>query len=256
MSATSSMASEVIVRKCETLEEFHACVDLQRQVWGEADLEVEPVTLFVVAAQTGGQVLGAFDGPRLVGYTLALAALRNGAPYLHSHMTGVLPAYRDRGVGRSLKLFQREEALGRGIRLIEWTFDPLETRNARFNMNRLGAISRRYLSNLYGVTSSPLHRGLPTDRLVAEWFVDSAHVLAALAGAPGEAEPRQERTQASILLPPELDRWKRESPEQLRDLQGRIRAEFTDWFARGYAAVAIRENAAGAAYVLTPWSEF
>ena len=256
MSATSPMASEVVVRKCETLEEFHSCVDLQRQIWGEADLEVEPVTLFVVAAQTGGQVLGAFDGARLVGYTLALAALRNAAPYLHSHMTGVLPAYRDRGVGRSLKLFQREEALGRGIRLIEWTFDPLETRNARFNMNRLGAVSRRYLPNLYGVTSSPLHRGLPTDRLVAEWFLDSAHVLATLAGTPAEEALHQERAAASIALPCELDRWKRESPGQLRDLQGKIRAEFTDWFARGYAAVAIHEDAAGAAYVLTPWSDF
>lgn len=256
MSTPSPMASEVIVRKCETLEEFHACVDLQRQIWGEADLEVEPVTLFVVAAQTGGQVLGAFDSARLVGYTLALAALRNGAPYLHSHMTGVLPAYRDRGVGYSLKLFQREEALGRGIRLIEWTFDPLETRNARFNMNRLGAVCRRYLPNLYGVTSSPLHRGLPTDRLVAEWFLDSAHVLAALAGTPAEAEPHQERAAASIVLPRELDRRKRESSGQLRDLQGKIRAEFADWFARGYAAVALRENAAGAAYLLTPWSDF
>jgi len=256
MSAISPVASEVSVRKCETLEEFHSCVDLQRQIWGEADLEVEPVTLFVVAAQTGGQVLGAFDGPRLVGYTLALAALRNSAPYLHSHMTGVLPAYRDRGVGRSLKLFQRQEALGRGIRLIEWTFDPLETRNARFNLNRLGAVSRRYLSNLYGVTSSPLHRGLPTDRLVAEWFLDSEHVLATLAGAPADAEPHQESAVASIVLPRELDGWKRESPEQLRNLQGKIRAEFTDWFARGYATVAMSESASGAAYLLTPWSDF
>ena len=168
------------MRKCETLEEFHACVALQREIWDEADLEVEPATTFVVAAQTGGQVLGAYVGKTLVGYTLALAALRNGGAYLHSHMTGVVAGYRDRGVGRMLKLFQRDEALSRDIRLIEWTFDPLEMRNAHFNLNRLGAVARRYLPNLYGITTSPLHRGLATDRLVAEWYLDSPRVMAAI----------------------------------------------------------------------------
>ena len=252
MSSTFPAASGILVRRCERLEEFHACVDLERQIWGEADLEVEPATLFVVASQTGGQVLGAFDGGRLVGYTLALAALRNGAPYLHSHMTGVLPDYRNRGIARSLKLFQREEALGRGIRLIEWTFDPLETRNAHFNLNRLGAICRRYLPNLYGVTTSPLHRGLPTDRLVAEWFLDSGHVLAALRESSADSQIGT----VFITLPRELDRWKQECPEQLRSVQAKMRDEFTDWFARGYAAVRVRNDMPGTAYVLTPWSDF
>src|ERR1700730_14971354 len=162
----------MVVRKCCALEEFHACVELQREIWGEADLELEPVTMFVVASITGGQVLGAFDGERLVGYTLALVGLRENRTYLHSHQTGVCPEYRDRGVGRMLKLFQREEALGRNIRWIEWTFDPLELKNAHFNLNRLGAICRRYVKDLYGVTTSPLHRGIPTDRLVAEGRVE------------------------------------------------------------------------------------
>ena len=108
------MSQGIIVRKCESLDEFHRCVDLQREIWGEADLEVEPATMFVVAAHTGGQVLGAFDGDRLVGYTLAVVGLRDRVTYLHSHMTGVRSEYRDRGVGRMLKLFQRSEALGRG----------------------------------------------------------------------------------------------------------------------------------------------
>src|SRR6266403_831385 len=147
------MSEGIVVRKCIALEEFQSCVQLQREVWGESDLEVEPVTGFVVAAHTGGQVLGAFDGDRLVGYTLALVGLRGQGPYLHSHMTGVKSEYRDRGVGRMLKLFQRDEALGRGIRLIQWTFDPLELRNAHFNLNRRGAICREYQPNLYGVTT-------------------------------------------------------------------------------------------------------
>src|SRR5215468_2900920 len=190
------MTERIVIRKCEAMDEFHECVRLQREVWGEADLEVEPVTLFIVASQTGGQVIGAFDGDRMVGFTLALAAVRNGAAYLHSHMTGVLAKYRDRGVGRMLKLFQREEALGRDIRLIEWTFDPFETRNAHFNLNRLGAICRRYLPNLYGVTTSPLHRGLATDRLMAEWALDSPRVITAV--SQGIVEPAIEGAQIPV----------------------------------------------------------
>jgi predicted GNAT superfamily acetyltransferase len=246
------MSSEIVVRKCAGIAEFQRCVDLQKEIWGEKDIEVEPATLFVVAAETGGQVLGAFDGPRLVGYTLALVGYTNGTVFLHSHMTGVLAEYRDRGVGRALKLFQRDEALGRGIRVIVWTFDPLETRNAHFNLNRLGAIARKYLPNLYGVTTSPLHFGLPTDRLWAEWPLDSARVVAAVSdlGKEPEAVP------AAIELPAELEDWKTSDPARVAKVQARIREEFTAWFARGYAAVGVRKTAAGADYLLTPWSDF
>jgi predicted GNAT superfamily acetyltransferase len=246
------MSEGIVVRKCEGIEEFQRCVALQREIWGEDDLEVEPATLFVVAEETGGQVLGAFDGERLVGYTLALVGLRGGTIYLHSHMTGVLADYRDRGVGRALKLFQREEALARGIRLIVWTFDPLENRNAHFNLNRLGAIARKYLPNLYGLTTSPLHLGLPTDRLLAEWPLDSARVLAAvedLAKEPGEAP-------ATIELPAELDRWKQNDTASVARVQTRIREEFTGWFARGYAAIGTRKSEKGMEYLLAPWSDF
>jgi predicted GNAT superfamily acetyltransferase len=246
------MSGEIIVRKCESLEDFHRCVELQREIWGEADLEVEPATMFVVAAHTGGEVLGAFDDDRLVGYTLALVGLRERTTYLHSHMAGVKPEYRDRGVGRMLKLFQRSEALGRGIRLIQWTFDPLETRNAHFNLNRLGAICRTYQPNLYGVTTSPLHRGLATDRLLVEWHLDSARVVAAIENLvkdPIEAP-------ASIELPAELERWQREGSTEVGAVQARVREEFTNWFAKGYAAVALRTAPGSRAYLLTPWSDF
>src|SRR5271170_1202805 len=246
------MSEGIVVRKCAGMEEFHACVALQREVWGESDLEVEPATLFVVAEETGGQVLGAFDGERLVGYTLALVGLREGSVFLHSHMTGVLGEYRDRSVGRALKLFQREEALGRGIRLIVWTFDPLEIRNAHFNLNRLGAIARKYLPNLYGLTTSPLHLGLPTDRLWAEWQLDSARVMAAISDLAKEPETAP----ATIDLPAELDRWKQSDTGEVAKVQARIREEFASWFARGYAAVGVRKSATGTAYLLAPWSDF
>jgi predicted GNAT superfamily acetyltransferase len=245
------MSAGVVVRKCAALQEFQACVALQREVWGESDLEVEPVSGFVVASETGGQVLGAFDGARLVGYTLALVGFRDGVVYLHSHHTGVHQDYRDRGVGRMLKLFQREEALGRGIRFIQWTFDPLELRNAHFNLNRLGAICREYKPNLYGVTTSPLHRGLDTDRLLAEWRLDSPRVIASIGDlvVPANAP-------AEIALPADLARWKQSDSRQVKLVQDRIRAEFTHWFARGYAAIAMRKTLLGAAYLLAPWSDY
>ena len=170
------------MRPCHGIEEFEACVRVERAVWKSADIDVVPIPLFVVAAETGGQVLGAFHDTELVGFTLAIAGWRERKPFLHSHMTAVLGAYRDRGIGRRLKLFQREDALARGIALIEWTFDPLIMKNAYFNFMRLGAIARRYLPNAYGITTSPLHAALPTDRLVAEWHLRSPRVRRVLAG--------------------------------------------------------------------------
>jgi len=245
------MSGEIVVRLCEGLNEFRACVALQREIWGEADLEIVPDTILVVAAHTGGQILGAFDGGRLIGFTLSMPGLRNGAPYLHSHMTGVLAEYRDSGVGRMLKLLQREEALSRNIRLIEWTFDPLEMRNAHFNLNRLGAISRRYLPNLYGITSSPLHRGLATDRLLAEWHLDSPRVMAALNGELASPESAD-----SIEIPSSLEHWKSNDREQVENLQAVVRAKFAEEFARGYAAVGVAKTSQGKAYRLVPWSDF
>ena len=242
----------IAIRKCQVLEEFHACVGLQREVWGEADLEIEPVTMFVVASLTGGQVLGAFDGETMVGYTLAVVGLRQGVIYLHSHQTAVRSAYRNRGVGRMLKLFQRDEALGREIRLVEWTFDPLELKNAHFNLNRLGAICRRYIPNLYGVTTSPLHRGIETDRLVAEWRLDSPRVIAAIQDlAPGATD-----APAAIELPAELEQWQQNDAPRVQAVQTRVREEFTKWFAREYAAIGVRAGEKGQAYLLAPWSDF
>jgi len=246
------MIEPIQIRKCAALEEFHECVELQRRIWGEKELEVEPATMFVVAAHSGGQVLGAFDGKRMVGYTLALAGLRDSVPYLHSHMTGIDGEYRDRGIGRMLKLFQREEALGRGIRLIQWTFDPLEFRNAHFNLNKLGAICRQYFPNLYGLTTSPLHRGLPTDRLLVEWNLDSKKTVAAI-GDLAHEDGFEAPVRIEVAKP---DGGAGESAEETAKMQETLRSEFTNWFARGYAAVGFQTLSASRAYLLTPWSDF
>ena len=245
------MSGEVVVRRCEGLEEYRACVALQKEIWAEADVELVPDSVFVVAEHTGGQTLGAFEGQRLIGFTLAMPGLRNGGAYLHSHMTGVHANYRDRGVGRMLKLYQREEALSRDIRLVEWTFDPLEMRNAHFNLNRLGAIARRYEPNMYGITSSPLHRGFATDRLVAEWYLDSPRVMAALGGASPEPAVAE-----CIEIPASLDEWKAHDLPQVQKLQSRVRAQFAEAFAKGHAALGVTRTKQGSGYQLAPWSDF
>lgn len=224
-------------------------MEVERAVWNDRDLEV-PITLYVVAVETGGQVLGAFQGDRMVGFTFAVPALHGGKAYLHSHMTAVLPEVRDRGVGRSLKLFQRADALARGIDKVEWTFDPLEIKNAHFNLMRLGAVVRRLLPNCYGVTGSPLHGGLPTDRLVAEWDLRSERVERCLRNEPPVASlgPGVER----ISVPQAIGVWRVEKPEEARRIQSCIREEFIHWFGRGYTAVAIETRNDPAQYILEP----
>jgi predicted GNAT superfamily acetyltransferase len=247
------MTPDIQIRKCTTLTDFHRCVEIQREVWRESDLETEPYVTFVVAHQTGGQVLGAFDGDTMVGFSMSLVGLHGTAPYLHSHMTGVLASHRDRRVGRLLKLFQRDEALSRDIRLVEWTFDPLEIRNAHFNFNRLGGICRKIIPNFYGVTSSPLHRGLPTDRLLVEWQLDTKRVIAAISDLTREPKDAP----AAIHLPAELEDWsKTQQTDRLIELQSRIREEFQHWFAKQYAVTGVRFTTHGVDYCLAPWSDF
>ncbi len=176
-------AAAVELAPVREMAELDACVALQRAVWGYADGDVLPRRMFVLANHLGGQVFGARVAGELAGFAMALPGVRDGAAYLHSHMLAVLPPYRDLGLGRRLKLLQREDALQRGIDLMEWTFDPMQAKNAYFNLQRLGAVSCRYEPNFYGDLPSTLQPGLATDRLVARWWLRSERVAQALAGA-------------------------------------------------------------------------
>ncbi|MFY9801523.1 MAG: GNAT family N-acetyltransferase [Candidatus Acidiferrales bacterium] len=237
---------EIEVRHCESLAEYETCVQLQFQVWGEQIAVPSPI--FVVAHHTGGQILGAYDGEKMVGFTLALAGTRAGKPFLHSHMTAVLPAYQNQGVGRRLKLFQRHDALKRDIRLVEWTFDPLELKNAHFNFVRLGAIARRFIPDCYGVTNSPLHAGLPTDRLVAEWWIDSDRVKNILAD---NSLPAATDLQ-SISLPANLNEVKASDRAAAVRVQSHARTEFQKLFHQGYIATGLEPRGATTDYILEP----
>ena len=171
------------IRQLFQLEEFGAIFEMQKTIWSYADSELVPMRFLAVVAKVGGHVFGAFDGSRMIGFCFAIPGIKPaGRPYLHSHMLGVLPEYRNAQIGRRLKLRQREDALARGIALIEWTFDPLELKNAFLNIEKLGAIVRVYKENQYGTTTSPLHGGLPTDRCTAEWWIDSPRVHSVLTG--------------------------------------------------------------------------
>src|ERR1700689_5742216 len=223
----SAAEREIEIRHCESLAEYENCVSLEKQTWGE-HIAV-PSAIFVVAHHTGGQILGAFDGEKMIGMTLALAGTRAGKPFLHSHMTAVLPEYQNLGVGRRLKFFQRQDALKRDIRLIEWTFDPLELKNAHFNFVRLGAIARRYIPNCYGVTESPLHAGLPTDRLVAEWWLDSDRVRGILADNPCPLGETTER----VSIPSNIGVLKNKDHDAGTKVQKQTRESFQKYFIEG-----------------------
>jgi predicted GNAT superfamily acetyltransferase len=250
---TAKALDGILIRHCQGIVEFEACLRLERAVWKSEDIDIVPKPLFVVASTTGGQVLGAFHEDELVGFTLAIAGWRHRKPFLHSHMTAVLDAYRDRGIGRRLKLFQRDDAFARGIGLIEWTFDPLVMKNAYFNLMRLGAIARRYVPNAYGITSSPLHGALPTDRLVAEWHLRSPRVRRVLAGK--RATPVFSKKAVRITIPEVLELRKKSDPAKAIRIQAEIRAEFQKWLDKRYAATAIAPGKSGMDYILEPWSK-
>jgi predicted GNAT superfamily acetyltransferase len=168
----------ITYRDLRTLEELRQVVALEKAVWGYADAEdVVPVPLLVVTVKRGGILVGAFDEPgRLVGFVYSIPALKQGRVIQWSHMLGVLETHRQQGIGLALKLEQRRRALGMDIDLVEWTFDPLQATNAHLNFARLGVIAEEYLENLYGESSSHLHRGTPTDRLIVQWWIRTPRV--------------------------------------------------------------------------------
>jgi predicted GNAT superfamily acetyltransferase len=250
----SVKSDPILIRKCHELDEMRAAVALQKEVWNFTDAEVIPLRLFVVAEKVGGQVLGAFDGAEMVGFALAVPGVRGGRPYLHSHMLAVRKEYRNGGLGGRIKLFQREQAMASGLELIEWTFDPLEIKNAYLNIEKLGAIARRYTINQYGVTSSPLQGGLPTDRLIAEWWLNSRRVKQLL--SDGSIPPVQPTV--SISVPATIYEWKAapDTRARARDVQELNREQFLKAFSEGLAVVGYRrDNEGNGKFLLGRWDE-
>lgn len=248
------MSNAIELRNCTEVEEFRACLALQKEVWGFADNELVPVRIFSLAPKIGGQVIGAWDGNTLVGFAFSIPGMRNGRTYLHSHMLAVKSEYRNTGLGRRLKLFQREDAIRQGYELMEWTFDPLEIKNSYLNLERLGAIARRYNINQYGITSSPLQGFLPTDRLVAEWWLKSERVTGLL--ERGSHRPFTEEMR--IEVPAEIYSWKADpaTRQKASDLQLRNRQQFLKAFSNGLTCLRYERYEKGnGAFVLGRWDE-
>jgi predicted GNAT superfamily acetyltransferase len=247
-------ADAIEIRNSDGLEDMRACVALQKEVWGFSDADLVPLRIFVVAAKIGGQVVCAFNQRKLAGFALALPGVRKGCAYLHSQMLAVSKPYRDAGLGRRLKLFQRDDAINRGFELMEWTFDPLEIKNSYFNIERLGAIARRYQVNQYGDTSSKLQGGLPTDRLVAEWWLNSQRVTSLLRSG---IKPRLE-TINKISVPAEIYTWKAVPEARVRALQvlEKNRVEFLMAFSKQIAVLGYERDTNGnGTFLLGRWEE-
>jgi predicted GNAT superfamily acetyltransferase len=228
---------EFQIHPCGTTTEFRQCGEIQQKVWRCAERDVAPVYVFVNCVLAGGHVFAAFIGERMVGFSLCWPGLRDEV-YMHSYLAFVLPEFQGRGIGRCLKLAQREACLRRGIKRIEWVFDPMRVENARFNF-RFGVIACVYLPDFLGETTSPLHFGLPTDRIRVEWHITSAHVAAAL-----DNETRVLSKTAIRVEIPQRDE------KDAREQQLRLRERLEGHFHRGSVITGIEGEGKTYHYIL------
>jgi predicted GNAT superfamily acetyltransferase len=246
--------ADIVIRECLAIDELDNCVRLQREVFGLPELEISPRRHLIVSRQAGGWTLGAFvqSGKdwRLVGFVHHLAAVRGSEIFGYSHMMAVDPEYQNRGVGAKLKWSQRERAVQEGRSFIQWTWDPMQARNAHFNLNRLGVTVSSYAQNFYGtdyVTSPALTGGVPagidSDRLFAEWQLQSRRVTDLARGLDANGEMTI-KPQAMVNIPAEWTKLCREDPGRARQEQLRVRNEFQKAFASGLVAAGFERSAA------------
>ena len=195
------------IRPIQTHDEYRAAERLQRLVWGQGDLDVVPDHLLITIQKNGGLVLGAFevspgDGEEQpVGFALGFLGQTPDGRVKHcSHMVGVAPGHQNQNIGYRLKLAQRELVLAQGIDLITWTFDPLESRNARLNFHKLGATCNTYLRNVYGQMRDELNVGLPSDRFQVDWHIATDHVADRLRSDPAGTSLRALQAEGIPIL--------------------------------------------------------
>ncbi|HXL79916.1 MAG TPA: hypothetical protein VN951_03490 [Pyrinomonadaceae bacterium] len=225
------------IRECTTIDEFDSCIRLQREVFGLPELEISPRRHLIVSRQAGGWTLGAFVAEQLVGFVHQMAAVHANTIFGYSHMMAVAREFQNKGVGARLKWSQRERAIDEGRNFIKWTWDPMQARNAYFNLNRLGVTVRSYAANFYGTdyAASPMPEstpppGIDSDRLFAEWHLQSARVMKLAQGAASSiAEPAV----SMIQIPADWTSLCKQDARVARQQQLRVRAEFQDAFAKG-----------------------
>ncbi|HWN98517.1 MAG TPA: hypothetical protein VNS63_04535 [Blastocatellia bacterium] len=226
--------SDVTIRECVSVEDFQQCIELERKVWRDDDIGIMPIRLYMISKACKAPTIGAFDDAGgLVGFVHTSLGLIGKNVVYHSHLAAVVEARRHKDIGRRMKLAQRDRAIAAGIPLIIWTFDPLQSRNAHLNINKLGAIIRRYEVNYYGEgLSSVFGAGVPSDRVFAEWWVSSPRVKAALAGASPMASPRDDL----IVIPDDVEAVSQRPTDDHLKWRMRVREEFEERLGRGLIA--------------------
>ena len=241
----------VVYRDLTTLEEFAQVVELEKEIWGPGYVDVVPTPILTVTVKRGGILIGAFQSERasaerMIGFVYSLPGIKNGKPTQWSHMAGVVKGSRRGGIGRELKLRQRERALAIGVDLIEWTFDPLQAANAHLNFASLGVIAEEYEQNIYGESTSPLHRGNPTDRLVVEWWIRRAREPHDWTGAQPCSDSAPTAGKLTIDVPAGFTEMLSSKPDLALEWRMKTRKLFTSAFAQGYRAVDFRLDALNA----------
>lgn len=227
--------TEVFIRECETVEDLADCVKLQREVFALPDLEISPVRHLIVTKSAGGFTLGAFVENELVGFVLSVPGFRGAERFFYSHMTAVSQNFQNYGIGARLKWAQRGRALQEGVRYIKWTFQPLQARNAFFNLERLGATVKTYAPNFYGTDyltgqTESRNLGLDSDRLFADWNLENEKTIAL---AKGENFTERNEPFRSIEIPNDWNAMLKSEPQRAIDEQERVKKEFQNAFAEG-----------------------
>ena len=227
--------STVVIQPIDDVAQMRAVEELQKEVWGIPDLEVVPLTQLVAAREAGGTLIGAFDGNDLIGFVYGFPSFEYGQAAHHSHMLAVKAAYRNLDLGRQLKLAQREQVMAQGIRLMTWTFDPLQSLNAHFNFNKLGVVADRYLPDFYGAEAASFLHQTGTDRLWVSWW---------LAREPKPLMPVE--SDISIEIPGDINSLQQHEPRTALRWREETRAAFTEAIGAGYKVVGfVRENRIG-----------
>lgn len=245
---------DVVIRECQTIEELDSCVRLQREVFGLPDLEISPRRHLIVSREAGGWTLGAFVAERLVGFVHQLAAVRGSEVFGYSHMMAVAFDYQNRGVGARLKWSQRARAISEGRSFIKWTWEPMQARNAHFNLNRLGVTVNTYAENFYGtdyVTSPSLQGaslpGIDSDRLFANWNLQSNRVARL---GNGEDASIPGKPKVTITIPAQWASFLKEAPETAKQEQLRVRSEFQSAFTAGLVCAGFERSSEAPKYLL------
>lgn len=173
---------KIVIKEPETYGEYRYIEMIQKDAWGANEIDITPTHVCVATHLSGGCVYIAYMDSKPVGFVLGFIGVENGQIFLHSHQLGVIREAQNKNIGFLLKLKQREYAQRLGINTIKWTFDPLQSKNAYFNFNKLGVICRKYIVNLYGEIRDEINRGMPSDRFYVEWYIDSDRVKRRIKG--------------------------------------------------------------------------